>query len=119
MGDERLAASPVAFAVFDDRRNTQRLCRKLSATLVGRDGAKLTCETKDVSEGGMYVAAPSACGFSVGHRVEFALHEPCKKTGRWLNLAEECYATVVRTEALPGPDTKLGIGLCFDQPVLV
>ena len=78
------------------------------------------CATQDLSESGLYVRLPAACGLSVGQRCEIGFVgnvDPAKPS----SIAGEIrYATVVRTDAItPASDKQIGAGLRFDQPLFL
>ncbi|MEK6675253.1 MAG: PilZ domain-containing protein [Planctomycetota bacterium] len=117
----KVATLPVSLlgetAVLDDRRLSSRALRALAADLVDlRCDKVLCCEAHNVSEGGLFVSTPSDSGLRVGQRFEIRLRETFEDRDRC--LVEGCYATVIRTEVMPGePSARLGAGLRFDQAV--
>ncbi len=116
-----VSARPESFAseaLLEDRRVSERVPRQFQARLCGfRGPAELTCEIRDISEGGAYVTLPWDCGVGVGQRIEVAL-EPADGAGDC--PTEVCFATVVRTEQLDsGSRSALGVGMRFDQPLFL
>ncbi len=107
--------------VADERRLAPRVRRRLIANVVGLGVDRIgECLTNDISEGGLYVQAPSAAGLRVGQRCEVVLSdEPGIGDPSPVN-GERRYATVIRTEPIQrGASTFVGAGLRFDQPLFL
>lgn len=101
--------------VEEDRRCVPRVSRCLRARLMGQGLGDVSCETRDISEGGAFVLAPLKCGVGVGQRLEIIFESADDRFAP----AESGFATVVRTEPahVETGDPAVGIGLRFDQPV--
>ena len=108
-------------ATAEDKRATLRLPVNLAArlTVLGA-GAEVTCAADNLSEGGAHLRVPVACGLAVGQRLEVGF-EPGPVGELGVSLAEDArYATVVRTEPrLYQPESQVGVGLRFDQPLFL
>ena len=106
---------------YEERRTSERNCRKLVARLAGLRGrAEVRCPAENISENGMYVRVPMGCGLAVGERYEVALAEESSPSQSDNLIGEGCYATVVRTERLERESGDLvGAGLRFDQPLFL
>ena len=103
---------------LDERRSTRRASRRLTAYITAMgctDG--VCCATENMSEEGLYVLAPAACGLQLGQRCEVVLREE-PGASLWSSYSDSgCYATIVRTESISHSGTPmLGAGLRFDQP---
>ncbi len=110
-----------ATAVDEDRREANRESQCVRITLSARGWSESqSCSTQDLSESGLYVRLPVACGLSVGQRCEVGFEgnvDPAKPS---CAAGETRYATVVRTDAIsPASDKRIGAGLRFDQPLFL
>ena len=93
--------------------------RRLTTKLVPFGSAPMICGTAaDISEAGLFLHVPAACGVTVGQRYELLLSEQTADDNEPEVMSAGCYATVVRTAPLRqegGP--ALGVGMRFDQPL--
>lgn len=109
---------------IEERRAAPREAHTVSATLRSLQGTEiLDCPADNISEGGMRITAPIGFGLAVGQRFEVILRgDQRADRGRDL-IGDGHYATVVRTEIQleKGQRThdRLGVGLRFDQPVML
>jgi len=113
----------VAEAAHVERRSSVRRKGGAWASLVTLDGnPMLRCTVDDLGEGGLHVTSPVGYGFAVGQRYEVLLGRGGNPSAESDFLGEGHYATVVRTQFLldrPEGGDGMGIGLRFDQPVVL
>ncbi|HUU85897.1 MAG TPA: hypothetical protein VM243_20555 [Phycisphaerae bacterium] len=114
---ERLGAD----AAVGERRDGIRRDTGFWAGLVTLDGCEvLRSKADNICEGGLHLTAPVGFGFAVGQRYEVLVGqgEDCREQANL--LGEGHYATIVRTEFVMNDDgDRVGIGLRFDQPVIL
>lgn len=105
--------------VEQDRRQSDRESHSVRITLSALGWAESqTCATHDLSETGLYVRLPVACGLSVGQRCEVGFEGSVDPTEPSSVAGEIRYATVIRTDAVSSASEKqIGAGLRFDQPL--
>lgn len=121
---EPIAAEAAGPAV-DERRTSARRQAGMWASLLTLDGRELLrCTTDDVAEGGMHLTTPVGFGLAVGQRYEVLLGRDSDDRQQPSLLGEGHYATVVRTqfhlgEYGPGDGDRVGVGLRFDQPLVL
>ncbi|MCP4247121.1 MAG: hypothetical protein GY778_08730 [bacterium] len=106
-----------------ERRSSARRSDGIWTSLMTLDGEELIrCQADDVGEGGLHLTPPVGFGFAVGQRYEVLLGGE-GPDGRPTDITGEGhYATVVRTEFLPDAHEEhrqLGVGLRFDQPLVL
>ncbi len=108
-----------ATATQNDRRLGPRRDGAYWASLLSLDGEEvIRCRPDNMGEGGMHFTAPIGYGFAVGQRYELLVGET-DGSERHV-VGEGHYATVVRTRFLMGePGDQVGVGLRFDQPVVL
>ena len=81
--------------------------------------AGLIVPADNVAEGGMHLTSPVGYGLAVGQRYEILLGRE-EEDGRQSTLwGEGHYVTVVRTRFLIGESDRVGVGLRFDQPLVL
>lgn len=108
---------------IEERRTAPRERTLVSATLRTMRGSQvIDCPADNISEGGMRITAPVGFGLAVGQRFEVNLRAD-ERAGRPDDLiGDGHYATVVRTEFVLDQgqhDDRVGVGLRFDQPVVI
>jgi len=115
-----LYAPAAAEPAVQERRSGVRQQSGLWASLVALDGREMIrCPADNVAEGGMHLTSPVGYGFAVGQRYEILLQRE-EDDGQQSNLlGEGHYATVVRTRFLMGGADRVGVGLRFDQPLVL
>ena len=121
--DQRLQgfyAAAAAEPAVQERRSGVRRQAGLWASLIALDGREIIrCPADNVAEGGMHLTSPVGYGLAVGQRYEILLGRE-EEDGRQSNLlGEGHYVTVVRTRFLIGESDRVGVGLRFDQPLVL
>jgi len=117
------AATPLSGlgALVDERRVAHRTHHPLPVSLTAMGSSDVhRCRAENISEGGLYLTAPSKCTLTVGQRCEIVFADDSVRDKRSTLAGERCYATVVRTErpASGGRDV-VAAGLRFDQPLFI
>lgn len=112
---------PGSSSTADDRRGANRAAKNVQITLSALGWTeRQTCMTDDLSEGGLFVRVPVACGLAVGQRCEVGFGDVADGVGLSSVAGEIRYATVIRTHAVPQDTGDLiGAGLRFDQPLFL
>ena len=102
--------------VDDERRSSPRISAGVSGVLRSLDGQDvLACAMDDLGEGGLHLLAPLDLGLAVGQRYQVIItHVPDEAAMPDLR-GEEHYVTVLRTETRT--DSRVGVGMRFDQPL--
>ena len=114
--------SPVSPEGFteEERRGERRFAGTVNGRLMSLAGEEiLDFEAFDVGEGGLSLNVPIGYGLAVGQRFEVTF---TTSDGNELACVEgECrYATVLRTEMHADQNPPgVGVGLRFDQPLMV
>ena len=110
-----------AATAVEERRECTRIAEEMTAQLIGLGCTRaVSCAIRNVSEGGLYVHAPSDSGLAVGRRYEVIVGEGPVPPLMASAMIAGCYATVVRTELfLETPERRIGAGLRFDQPLML
>lgn len=119
--DKRESASDSASAMqVSERRDGDRQPLTLNACLIPPGSEDdIFCTTDDVGELGMHVTVPVGYGMAVGQRYRLLLAQPGSTIGMGPLLPTEgISATVVRAE-LQRDTGRIGVGLRFDQPLLM
>jgi hypothetical protein len=109
-----------SMAVLEERRDTTRLDCDVPVTVRGTGCPEdVHCTARDLSEGGLFMYMPPGRALAVGNRCELVLAEAGRipELTAWAGVP--VYATVIRTEAVPSDAPHLGVGLRFDQPLLL
>lgn len=115
------SATAVGSAELADRRRSLRRQGGYWANLLTLDGQHVIhCRCDNMGEEGLHFTAPVGYGFAVGQRYELLVGERDDSgQDRGLTGAGH-YATVVRTRFHLGkPGDQVGVGLRFDQPIVL
>jgi len=116
-----LTPLPAAHPEVEDRRDHLRRRAGFWVSLTALDGTEVFRSRADnVGEGGLHVTVPVGYGFAVGQRYEVLVGNGQTADEQPNLVGEGHYATVVRTRLLrvAGSD-RIGLGLRFDQPVVL
>ena len=108
-------------AAVGERREGVRRETGFWAGLITLDVCEvLRCAADNISEGGLHLTAPVGYGFAVGQRYEILVGRGQDGGEQASLLGEGHYATIVRTEFLINDQgDRVGVGLRFDQPVVL
>lgn len=105
---------------MESAQGAEAACSAYIAYLLGPDGTSVgPCRTSDLSELGLRLRAPVACGVGVGQRYEISIR-PVENSEDEL-AGEGHYVTVVQTCFLGQADREccLQVGVRFDRPMFL
>ena len=105
----------------EERRDHLRRDAGFWVSLMSLDGSEVIRSRSDnVGEGGLRLTTPVGYGFAVGQRYEVLMGKEEDPGDQGGLTGEGHYATVVRTEFIMGDrGDQVGVGLRFDQPVIL